>query len=216
MAKRYLPLSIGGRVCLSDRFYRRSFAVYHGVGSVSGPDVGECAGGVSAGPGGIWGAERDADGQRPAVRELARSHEVPTGNEAGPNPPHSEPAAPSDDAGEDRTVLEDDLGRVPGAGPVRHVRGGAGTDPVVGAVLQPSAAPPGDRGAVPGGSVLRDPAGDAGGDRTGDRAERERTGVARSGADAVLHGGSDGRTVGDDQIGKRSGQTGGGKSGRTG
>jgi hypothetical protein len=55
----------------------------------------------------------------------------------------AQPAASPDDAGEGGAVLENDLGGVPGTGPVRELRGGAGAGAVLGEVLQPQAAAPG-------------------------------------------------------------------------
>ena len=51
----------------------------------------------------------------PPVLELARDHALRDGIAEGSGAPHQEPAASSHDPGQDRTLLEDHLGGVPGA-----------------------------------------------------------------------------------------------------
>jgi len=68
----------------------------------------------------------------------------------------------------------------------------------VGEVLQPQAAAPGDRRAVPCGQVLHDPEGAAGGDGARDPGERGGACAAGRGEEPVLHGRADGRPVGGD------------------
>jgi hypothetical protein len=205
LAKRYLSLQAGRGVCLPDWIHRRSFPVHHGAGGIPEPDLGECAGGVSARRGGVWGAQGDADGQRAAVCQLARADGVRAGDGKGSRAPYPQLAASPDDLGKDRTVLEDDLGGVPVPGAVRGFRGGAGTDSLVVEILQPPAAAPGAGGAVSRGPVLCDPEGTARGDGNRDRGQYPGAGAARPSGEAVLHGGADGRPVGDDTSGTRAG-----------
>ena len=96
-----------------------------GLDAVPQPDGGARAGGLPPGGGGVRRAQGDAHRQRPAIRQLARDHPVPGGDAEEAGAPHQEPAAPSHDAGQDRTVLENHLGGVPGARAVRQLRGGA-------------------------------------------------------------------------------------------
>ena len=72
---------------------------------------------------------------------LARDHPVRGGVAEGASAPHQEPPAPSHDAGQDRTLLENHLGGVPGARAVRQLRVGRRADPALGEALQPPSAP---------------------------------------------------------------------------
>jgi hypothetical protein len=204
VAERYLHVPAGREERVPGGVRGRLLAVRGGAGAVPEPDGRARTGGVPDGGWGVRGSEGDADRSGAAVRKLAGEDAVPAGASERPGAPPDEPAAPPDDPGEGGTVLEDDLGGVPGAFAVRFVRGGAGTGAALGEVLQPPAAAPGVGGAVPGGPVLRDPARSAEGDRAEDPGERAGAGDEAGAEGAVLHGGADGRQVGGDDGGERA------------
>ena len=207
----HLLLPAGRAQRLPDRVHRRPLPLRRRAGAVPEPDGRERDGDVPHGGRRAWRAQGDADRQRAAVRQLARQDAVPAGAGEGPHPPHPQRPAPSDDAGQDRAVLADDLAGVPGAGPVRELRIGAGAGGAVGEVLQLQAAAPiaGRPGA--GRPVLRHAAAGAPGRGTGTAGKPAGTGLARPAEEAVLHGRAAGRAVGGDEGGMREAEDGAGR-----
>ena len=188
VADGHLHVSAGEQERLPDRVHRRPLALHRRAGSVSQPDRRARIGGLSHRRGRVRRAQGDADRQRAAVRHLARQDAVRarTGERSGP--PHPQPAASPDDAGQDRAVLENDLGELPGTGAVRQLRAGPRTREVVGEVLQPQTSAPVAGGAVSGRSVLRHREGIASRDRARHRRQRPGAGVTRPTPRALLHG----------------------------
>ncbi len=207
----HLLLPAGRAQRLPDRVHRRPLPLYRRAGAVPEPDGRERHGNVPHGGRRARRAQGDADRQRAAVRQLARQDAVPAGAGQGPHPSYPQRAAPSDDAGEDRAVLADDLAGVPGAGPVRQLRVGAGARGAVGEILQLQAAAPIAGGVGAGRPVLRHAEGSAAGHGTGPAGEPAGTGVARPAEEAVLHGRAAGRAVGGDESGMREAEDGGGR-----
>ena len=207
----HLLLPAGRAQRLPDRVHRRPLPLYRRTGAVPEPDGRERHGDVPHGGRRARRAQGDADRQRAAVRQLARQDAVPAGTGQGPHPSHPQRPAPSDDAGEDRAVLADDLAGVPGAGPVRQLRIGAGARGAVGEILQLQAAAPvaGRPGA--GRPVLRHAEGSAAGHGTGVAGEPAGTGLARPAEEAVLHGRTAGRAIRGDESGMREAEDGGGR-----
>ena len=210
----HLLLPVGWAERLFDRVHRRPLPLHRRPGSVPEPDGRERHGGVPHGGGRIRRAQGNAHRQWAAVCHLARQDAVPAGAGQGPHPPHPQHAASSDDAGQDRTLLADDLAGVPGAGPVRQLRVGAGARGAVGEILQPQAATPvaGRTGA--GRPVLRRAKGSAPGHGKGPAGEPAGTGAARPAEEPVLHGRAAGRAVGGDEGGERTVEDGAGRRGR--
>lgn len=207
----HLLLPAGRAECLPDRVHRRPLPLYRRAGAVPEPDGRERHGDVPHGGWGTWRAQGDADRQRAAVRQLARQDAVPAGTGEGSHPPHPQRPAPSDDAGEDRAVLADDLAGVPGAGAVRELRVGAGAGGAVGEILQLQAAAPIAGGIGACRPVLRHAKGSAAGHGTGVAGEPAGAGRARPAKAAVLHGRAAGRAVGGDEGGMREAEDGGGR-----
>ena len=186
---------LGGKNAYLIGFHRRSFPLRGGAGGVSQPDGGARVRGVPPGGGGVRRAQRDALRSRPPVRELARDHPVRGGVAQGSGSPHQKPAPSSHDPGQDRTLLENHLGGVPGARAVRQLRVGRRADSAVGEALQPPAAAPVPGGVVSGRSLLCHCPGTAPSHRARHPGERVGTGVAGATAQSLLHGGADGRAV---------------------
>ena len=198
MADRYLHLPAGRQECLPHRLSRRSLPLRGGAGRVPQPDGGTRAGGVPPGGGGVRRAQRGALRSGPPILELARDHPVRGGVAEGAGAPHQEPPAPSHDPGQDRTLLENHLGGVPGARAVRQLRVGRRADPAVGEALQPPPAPSVPGGALSRRSLLCHRPGVAAGHRARPAGERAGAGTAGATAQSVLHGGTDGRAIGGD------------------
>ncbi len=207
----HLLLPAGRAERLSDRVHRRPFPLPGRAGPVPEPDGRERHGGVPHGGWRAWRSQGDAHGQRAAVRQLARQDAVPAGTGQGPHPPHPQRPAPSDDAGQDRAVLADDLAGVPGAGPVRQLRVGPGARGAVGEILQLQAAAPVAGGPGARRPVLRHAEGGAPGRGTGLAGKPAGTGLARPAEEPVLHGRAAGRAVGGDESGERSVEDGAGR-----
>ena len=207
----HLLLPAGRAQRLPDRVHRRPLPLYRRAGAVPEPDGRERDGNVPHGGGRARRAQGDADRQRAAVRQLARQDAVPAGTGEGPHPSHPQRAAPSDDAGQDRAVLADDLAGVPGAGAVRQLRIGAGTRGAVGEVLQLQAAAPVAGRAGAGRPVLRHAEGSAASHGTGPAGEPAGTGLARPAEEAVLHGRPAGRAIRGDEGGMREAEDGAGR-----
>ncbi len=202
LADRHLHLPPGRQERLPDRLPRRPLPLRGGAGRLPQPDGGARPGSVPPGGGGVRGPQGAALRPGPAVLQLARDHPVRGGAPEGSGAPHQEPPAPPHDPGQAGALLEDDLGGVPGARPVRELRGGRRADPALGDARQPPAAPPGPGGALPGGSLLRHRPGAPAGDRAGHPGERARARAPRAAPEPLLHGGPAGRAVGGDPGGE--------------
>ena len=120
-----------------DRVFGRLLPVYHRAGVVSQPDGRACHRSLPTGDRRIRSSQGDAHRSGASVRQLARHDPVRGGDQERPGGPHQKPCASSHDAGQDRTVLEIDFYRVPGAGAVRRLRGSGREAQAMGEVLQP-------------------------------------------------------------------------------
>ena len=204
VAERHLLFPHGRQERLPDRLHRRLLQIRGLHGAVSEPDGQQPFGGLPPRDHGIRAAPRDAHRQRPPVHQLARHHQVRKGAQEGRRLALPQPSAPSSDLGQDRTLLEVHPRGVPQPVSVRQPRGGAGALGLVDQVLQPQAAPPGNRRTLSGRPLLRDPERAARDLGQGRRGQRPRAGVARQAPRPVLHGRAHGRPERGDQ--RREGQ----------
>jgi hypothetical protein len=118
VAERHLHVSVGGQERLPDRVHRRPFTLHRRAGSVPQPDRRARIGTLPHRRGGVRRAQGNAHRQRAAVCDLARQDPVSTGATKRPRPPHPQLSPSPHDIGQDRAVLENDLGGLPGAGAV--------------------------------------------------------------------------------------------------
>jgi transposase len=99
-------------------------------------------------------AQRDAHRQWPPVHHLARHFPLRGRAAQGWGGALQEPAAASDDVGQDRALLGKPLAGVPHSGAVRFLRERARADQNLDQILQPQAPASGHRRALPGRSLL--------------------------------------------------------------
>lgn len=149
VAKRPLHVPAGRQIRLRRRLPGRLLTVRGEPRPLPQPDRGGRDRDVPRGRRGIQSPEGNADRPRPAVSELAGQEPLRRGTHQGPGGASRLPAAASDDPRQGGAVLGHHVAGVFGPGPVRLVRVGQGTAETLGAVLQPPAAAPGDRGPVP-------------------------------------------------------------------
>ena len=121
LAIRHLHFPPGRQERLPHRLPRRPLPLRGGAGGLPQPDSGARPGGLPPGGGGVRRPEGDAHRPGPAVLQLAGHDPLRGRAPQGSCPSPEEPAASPHDPRQDRALLEDDLGGVPGPCPVREL-----------------------------------------------------------------------------------------------
>lgn len=182
----------------------RSLALPRVVGDGASPEVDAGAGGDRARDGGVRRAARGADRPGAAVHGVAWRDRVRAAAAATRHRACEEPAAASADAGEDRALLEDALGGVPGQDGVRGLCGLSAADGAVHPALQLPATASGARRRGPRRPVLPRGGARARGGRGPGGGERAAPGAGEAAAQALLPGRPAGRSGPEHRGGRRS------------